>query len=120
MEKTVLIVSDAAFLKMMISDTLSKNGYQIVGKARNGKEGIEEYMKLKPDLVIMEMTMPEMDGLEATKAILAKEPSAAILLMSPIGAECMMIEAAKAGAKEYLVKPFKREMLLHKVAHALQ
>lgn len=120
MEKKVLIVEDAPFMRMMISDILKKNGYQIVGEAGDGKKGIEKYMELKPDLVIMDITMPEMDGLEATKAILAKDPSAIIVMCSRMGQEAIIMEAIRIGAKEFIVKPFKPETVLSKVAKALQ
>jgi two-component system chemotaxis response regulator CheY len=119
MAKGVLIVDDAAFMRMMIRDILSKNGYQIIGEAENGIKAIEKYVELKPDLVIMDITMPEMDGIEAVKKILAADPGATIVMCSAMGQQAMVIEAIQAGAKDFIVKPFQPERVLEAVNKVL-
>ncbi|MGI6697988.1 MAG: response regulator [Clostridiales bacterium] len=119
MAKGVLIVDDAAFMRMMIKDILSKNGYQVVGEAENGIKAIEKYAELKPDLVIMDITMPEMDGIEAVKRIRAADPGATIVMCSAMGQQAMVIEAIQAGAKDFIVKPFQPERVLEAVNKVL-
>ena len=119
MAKGVLIVDDAAFMRMMIKDILSKNGYQVVGEAENGIKAIEKYAELKPDLVIMDITMPEMDGIEAVKRIRAVDPGATIVMCSAMGQQAMVIEAIQAGAKDFIVKPFQPERVLEAVNKVL-
>lgn len=119
MAKGVLIVDDAAFMRMMIKDILGKNGYQIVGEAENGIKAIEKYTELKPDLVIMDITMPEMDGIEAVKKIMANDADAVIVMCSAMGQQAMVIEAIQAGAKDFIVKPFQPERVLEAVNKVL-
>ena len=119
MAKGVLIVDDAAFMRMMIKDILSKNGYQIVGEAENGIKAVEKYAELKPDLVIMDITMPEMDGIEAVKRIRAVDSGATIVMCSAMGQQAMVIEAIQAGAKDFIVKPFQPERVLEAVNKVL-
>jgi two-component system chemotaxis response regulator CheY len=119
MAKGVLIVDDAAFMRMMIKDILSKNGYQVVGEAENGIKAVEKYAELKPDLVIMDITMPEMDGIEAVKRIRAADPGATIVMCSAMGQQAMVIEAIQAGAKDFIVKPFQPERVLEAVNKVL-
>ncbi|HOO12553.1 MAG TPA: response regulator [Bacillota bacterium] len=119
MAKGVLIVDDAAFMRMMIKDILSKNGYQVVGEAENGIKAVEKYAELKPDLVIMDITMPEMDGIEAVKKIRAVDPKATIVMCSAMGQQAMVIEAIQAGAKDFIVKPFQPERVLEAVNKVL-
>ncbi|HOC08337.1 MAG: response regulator [Clostridiales bacterium] len=119
MAKGVLIVDDAAFMRMMIKDILSKNGYQVVGEAENGLKAVEKYAELKPDLVIMDITMPEMDGIEAVKRIRAVDPGATIVMCSAMGQQAMVIEAIQAGAKDFIVKPFQPERVLEAVNKVL-
>ncbi|MDD3850123.1 MAG: response regulator [Firmicutes bacterium] len=119
MAKGVLIVDDAAFMRMMIKDILGKNGYQIVGEAENGTKAVEKYAELKPDLVIMDITMPEMDGIEAGKRIKAVDAGATIVMCSAMGQQAMVIEAIQAGAKDFIVKPFQPERVLEAVSKAI-
>lgn len=93
MAKNILICDDAAFMRMMIKDILTKNGYNVVGEAENGAKGIEKYNELHPDLVLMDITMPEMDGIESLKAIRAKDPNACVIMCSAMGQQAMVIEA---------------------------
>jgi len=119
MAKRVLIVDDAAFMRMMIKDILSKNGYEVVGEADNGLVGIEKYKEFKPDLVTMDITMPEMDGIAATKEILGFDNKARVIMCSAMGQQAMVIDAIQAGAKDFIVKPFQPERVLEAVSKAL-
>lgn len=115
MAKNVLICDDAAFMRMMIKDILSKNGYNVAGEAENGAKAVEKYAELKPDLVLMDITMPEMDGIQALKQIKASDPSACIIMCSAMGQQAMVIEAIQSGAKDFIVKPFQAERVLEAV-----
>ncbi|MDA3845030.1 MAG: response regulator [Vallitaleaceae bacterium] len=117
--KRVLIVDDAAFMRTSIRKMLEPHEYSIVGEAENGEQAIEQYKKLKPDIVTMDITMPVMNGLEATKAILVEDPNATIVMISALGQETYVKEAIIMGAKNFIVKPFKSETVL-KVLSALQ
>ena len=119
MAKNILICDDAAFMRMMIKDILTKNGYTIVGEAENGQKAVEKYNETKPDLVMMDITMPEMDGIQALKKIKSTDPNAAIIMCSAMGQESMVIEAIKSGAKDFIVKPFKPERILKTVTGLL-
>ncbi len=119
MAQRILIVDDAAFMRMMIKDILSKNGYDVVGEAENGAVAIEKYNELKPDLVTMDITMPEMDGIEALKKIKQGDPSARIVMCSAMGQQAMVVEAIQAGAKDFIVKPFQADRVLEAVSKAL-
>lgn len=112
----ILLVDDAAFMRMMIKDTLSKNGYTDLYEAADGAQAVERYVEVSPDLVIMDITMPNMDGLEALKAIRSKDPNAAVVMCSAMGQESMVIEAIKSGAKDFIVKPFKPDRILKTVS----
>ena len=106
----ILLVDDAAFMRMMVKDVLTKNGYTDLYEAADGVQAVEKYEEVKPDLVIMDITMPNMDGLEALKAIKAK-----FVMCSAMGQEAMVIEAIKSGAKDFIVKPFKPDRVLKTV-----
>lgn len=110
--KRVLIVDDAAFMRVSIKNMLSKNGYEVVGEAENGKVAILKYQELSPDIVTMDITMPEMDGLASIKKILAINPSANIIMISAMGQESMVREAVLSGAKGFIVKPFKEDAIV--------
>ena len=112
---SILIVDDAAFMRMMIKDILSKNGYTVVGEAENGIKAVEKYKEVNPDLVIMDITMPEMDGIQAVKQIKAVDPSAKIIMCSAMGQQAMVIEAIQAGARDFIVKPFQAERVVEAV-----
>ena len=115
MAKNILICDDAAFMRMMIKDILTKNGYNVVGEAENGAKAVEKYQELKPDLVLMDMTMPEMDGIQALKAIKAADPSATVIMCSAMGQQAMVIESIQSGAKDFIVKPFQQDRVLEAV-----
>jgi two-component system chemotaxis response regulator CheY len=119
MANGILIVDDAAFMRMMIKDTLSKNGFTINGEAENGARAVEKYKELNPDLVIMDITMPEMDGIQAVKEIKKLNGGAKIIMCSAMGQQAMVIEAIQAGAKDFIVKPFQPERILEAVKKVL-
>jgi two-component system chemotaxis response regulator CheY len=119
MTKRVLIVDDAAFMRMMIKDILGKNGYEIAGEAGDGTQAIEKYRELQPDLVTMDITMPEKDGIQALKDILAADSQAKIIMCSAMGQQTMVIEAIQAGAKDFVVKPFQADRVLEAVRKVL-
>ena len=111
----ILLVDDAAFMRKVIKDTLSKAGYTDLHEAVDGADAVEKYNSLKPDLVLMDITMPNMDGLEALKAIRAADANANVVMCSAMGQETMVIDAIKSGAKDFIVKPFKIERVLKTV-----
>jgi len=115
MAKNILICDDAAFMRMMIKDILTKNGYNIAGEAENGVKAIEKYAELKPDLVLMDITMPEMDGIQALKKIKEADSSALVIMCSAMGQQAMVIESIQAGAKDFIVKPFQADRVLEAV-----
>ena len=115
MAKNILICDDAAFMRMMIKDILTKNGYNVVGEAENGAKGVEKYNELKPDLVLMDITMPEMDGIAALKAIKANDPGASVIMCSAMGQQAMVIESIQSGAKDFIVKPFQADRVIEAV-----
>lgn len=106
---TVLIVDDAAFMRISIKSMLTKNGYEIVGEAENGLVGVEKFKELNPDIVTMDITMPEMNGLDALREIMKINPAAKVIMVSAMGQEAMVREAIISGAKGFIVKPFKEE-----------
>ncbi len=111
----ILLVDDAAFMRKVIKDTLSKAGYTDLHEAVDGADAVEKYNSLKPDLVLMDITMPNMDGLEALKAIRAADANANVVMCSAMGQETMVIDAIRSGAKDFIVKPFKGERVLKTV-----
>ena len=111
----ILIVDDAAFMRMMIKDILTKNGYEVVGEAANGIQAVELYKAHNPDLVTMDITMPEMDGIEAVKQIKAINPAAMVIMCSAMGQQSMVMDAIKAGASDFIVKPFQADRVLEAV-----
>lgn len=119
MADRVLIVDDAAFMRMMLKDILTKNGFEIVGEAPNGAEAVEIYADTKPDLVTMDITMPEMDGIAALKEILTDDPEARVIMVSAMGQQAMVIDAIQAGAKDFVVKPFDQHRVLEAIQKAL-
>lgn len=112
MTKTVLIVDDAVFMRMKLKDILEKNGYAVLGEAKNGLEAVEKYKTEKPDLVTMDITMPEMDGVEALKEIKAFDANAKVLMCSAMGQQSMVMEAIREGALDFIVKPFDSERVI--------
>lgn len=119
MSRTVLVVDDAAFMRMMIRDILTKEGYTI-HEAVNGRDAVEKYDELRPDLVTMDITMPEMSGLEALKSIREHNGRARVLMVSAMGQQKMIVEALEAGAMDFLVKPFQPTKVVETVKKCLQ
>lgn len=119
MGKRILIVDDAAFMRMMIKNIVSKNGYEVVGEAENGQIAVDLYKQHKPDLVTMDITMPEMNGIEGVKAIRSIDPSANIIMCSAMGQQAMVMEAIQAGAKDFIVKPFQQDRILQAMERVL-
>ena len=115
MAKNILICDDAAFMRMMIKDILSKNGYNVVGEAENGAKAVEKYAELKPDLVLMDITMPEMEGIADLKSIKSSDPGATVIMCSAMGQQAMVIESIQAGAKDFIVKPFQPDRVIEAV-----
>jgi two-component system chemotaxis response regulator CheY len=114
--KTVLVVDDAAFMRVTIKNMLEKNGYSVIGEAENGKVAVVKYNELKPDIVTLDITMPEMDGLAALKAIMQINSDAKIVMMTAMGQQGMVKEAVMSGAKGFIVKPFKEETVIAALA----
>ena len=115
----VLVVDDAAFMRKMVSDALAKGGHEVVGEAGNGVEAIARFQELKPDLMTLDITMPEKDGLAALAEIVAADPSARVVMCSALGQESKVLEAIKLGAKDFVVKPFQADRVLDAVGKAL-
>ncbi|MDF2906912.1 MAG: chemotaxis protein CheY [Herbinix sp.] len=118
--KKVLIVDDAAFMRLAIRNILENHEFEVIGEAENGLVGIQKFKDLKPDLVTMDITMPEMTGLEALKEIIAFDPSAKIVMVSAMGQEHMVMEAIKNGAISFIVKPFKEDHVVQTLNKILQ
>ena len=118
MSKTILVVDDAAFMRMMIRDILAKEGYTIQ-EAVNGRDAVEKYDELRPDLVTLDVTMPEMDGIEALAAIRQVDQHARVLMVSAMGQQALIVEALAAGAKDFLIKPFQPAKVLETVRRCL-
>ena len=115
MAKNILIVDDAAFMRMMIKDILTKNGYNVAGEAENGLKAVEKFKEVNPDLVLMDITMPEMDGIQALKEIKKIDGGALVIMCSAMGQQAMVIESIQAGAKDFIVKPFQAERVIEAV-----
>jgi len=112
MSKKVLIVDDAVFMRMKLKDILEKNGYEVVGEAQNGQEAFEKYQATTPDLVTMDITMPEVDGLETLKMIRTFDAQAKVVMCSAMGQQGMVMDAIRAGAVDFIVKPFDTDRVI--------
>lgn len=119
MAQRILIVDDAAFMRMMIKDILVKNGYEVVGEAADGFQAVEKYKELKPDLVTLDITMPEKDGISALKDIRSFDPEAKVIMCSAMGQQAMVIDAIQAGAKDFIVKPFQADRVIEAIKKIL-
>lgn len=115
----ILVVDDAAFMRKMVTDALTKGGHEVIGEAGNGAEAVEQYQTLKPDLTTLDITMPEKDGLSALKDIMTLDPSAKVIMCSALGQESKVLESIKLGAKDFVVKPFQADRVLDAVGKAL-
>ena len=119
MNQTVLVCDDAIFMRTMISDILSQAGFEVVGEAESGLQAVEKYRMLKPDLVTMDIVMPDMGGIEAVREICKDQPEAKILMCSAMGQQALVVEAIQAGAKDFVVKPFQPSRVLEAVQRVL-
>jgi two-component system chemotaxis response regulator CheY len=119
MANRILIVDDAAFMRMMIRDILTKNGYEVCGEANDGAQAIEKFKEVKPDLITMDITMPEMDGIAALKEIKKLDPNAKVVMCSAMGQQAMVIDAIQAGAKDFIVKPFQPDRVIEAIKKTL-
>jgi two-component system chemotaxis response regulator CheY len=115
----VLVIDDAAFMRKMLGDVLSKAGHEVVGEGANGNEAVEQFQQLRPDIMTLDITMPEKDGLTALKEILSVEPGARIVMCSALGQESKVLEAIKAGARDFVVKPFQADRVVDAIGKAL-
>ena len=115
----VLIVDDAAFMRKMLGDVLAKGGHEVIGEGANGSEAVAQYQALRPDIMTLDITMPEKDGLAALREILTLEPGAKIVMCSALGQESKVLEAIKSGAKDFVVKPFQPDRVLDAIGKAL-
>jgi len=115
----VLIVDDTAFMRMMLRNILTSNGFEVVGEADNGAKAVQQYRELQPDIVTMDITMPDMDGISAVQQIKSVDPKAKIIMCSAMGQQAMVLEAVKAGASDFIVKPFQPERVLEAIERVL-
>jgi two-component system chemotaxis response regulator CheY len=115
----VLVVDDAAFMRKMVTDALTKGGHEVIGEASNGIEAVERYRELRPEVTTLDITMPEKDGLVALQEIIGLDPGARVIMCSALGQESKVLESIKIGAKDFIVKPFKAERVLGAVDKAL-
>jgi two-component system chemotaxis response regulator CheY len=119
LSQTVLICDDAIFMRTMISDILQQSGFEIIGEAESGLEAIEKYKQLRPDLVTMDIVMPDMGGIDAVHEITKIDANARILMCSAMGQQALVVEAIQAGAKDFVVKPFQPSRVLEAVQRVL-
>ena len=117
---SVLIVDDAVFMRRMLADLFEEAGLEVVGEAGDGQEAVALFEELNPDFVTMDVVMPNMNGVEAVRRILKADPDACIVMVSAIGQESMIVEAMDAGARDYIVKPFRKEDVLAAVERLLE
>ena len=119
MAHRILVVDDAAFMRMMIKDILVKNGFEVVAEAADGNQAVEKYKEHHPDLVTLDITMPEKDGIAALKEIREINPNAKIIMCSAMGQQAMVIDAIQAGAKDFIVKPFQADRVIEAIKKTL-
>ena len=115
----VLVVDDAAFMRKMVTDALTKGGHEVIGEAGNGAEAVARFQELRPEVTTLDITMPEKDGLEALREIISLDPTARVVMCSALGQESKVLESVKLGAKDFVVKPFQPDRVLEAVEKAL-
>ena len=120
MKARVLIADDASFMRQMIREIIEPEGYEVVGEATNGIEAVEQFEQLNPDIVTMDIVMPKRSGIDAVKGILAKHPDAKVVMCSALGQETLVMEALQAGARDFIVKPFKPDSMISTLAKILE
>lgn len=119
MAKRILVVDDAMFMRATVKRILEQAGYEIAGEAENGEMAIKQYAELKPDAVLMDITMPVMDGISAAKGILSSDPQAVVLMCTALGQQNLVIQAIQAGVKDYIIKPFTPTRVIEGVSKAI-
>jgi len=119
MANRVLIVDDAAFMRLMLRDILVSNGFVVAGEAEDGVEAISQYKRIKPDIVLMDITMPEMNGITAVQEIMKYDPNARIIMVSAMGQQSMVIQSVRYGAVDFVVKPFHNDRVVDSIKKAL-
>src|SRR3954468_22399197 len=115
----VLVVDDAAFMRKMVTDALTKGGHEVIGEAGNGNEAVARFQELRPEVMTLDITMPEKDGLEALRDIIALDPTAKVVMCSALGQESKVLESIKLGAKDFVVKPFQPDRVMAAIEKAL-
>lgn len=115
----ILVVDDSAFMRMMLKDIIGKSGHEVAGEGEDGSEAVKKYIELRPDLVAMDIVMPNVTGIEAVRQIKESDPNASIVMISALGQEAMVREALEAGAKDFIVKPFQKDKVIEAVNKAL-
>ena len=120
MKARILIADDASFMRQMIREIIEPEGYEVVGEATDGVEAVEQYESLHPDLVTMDIVMPKRSGIDAVRGIIEKSPGACVVMCSALGQETLVMEALQAGAKDFIVKPFKPENVVATLKKVLE
>jgi two-component system, chemotaxis family, chemotaxis protein CheY len=115
----VLVVDDAAFMRKVLGDALTSGGHEVVGEAANGNQAVDSFQQLRPELITLDITMPEKDGLAALAEIMAIDPAAKVIMCSALGQESKVLESIKLGAKDFVVKPFQAGRVLEAIGKAL-
>jgi two-component system chemotaxis response regulator CheY len=111
----ILIVDDASFMRMMLRNVLSSHGYEVVGEAENGRLAVKTYQEIKPEIVLIDLIMPEMGGIEAVKKIIELDRDAKIIICSAMGQQALVVEAMQAGARDFIVKPFQPSSVIEAI-----
>lgn len=115
----ILVVDDLLFMRLMLRDILDQQGFELAGEARNGIEAVEKYQSLRPDVVLLDITMPHMDGIAALRKIMAIDPNALVIMCSAISEQQTILKAVQIGARDYIVKPFRPERVHAAISRAL-
>ena len=115
MGKRIMLVDDAAFMRMMLKNILQEGGYEVVAEGKDGNDGVAKFKEFKPDITILDITMPEKDGLQALKEIKAADPSAVVVMCSAMGQQAMVVDSIQSGAKDFIVKPFDKDRVLEAI-----
>jgi len=115
----VLVTDDAAFMRMQLKDILTKQGHEVVGEAANGREAVDQFRELQPDLITMDITMPEMNGVEAVTEIRQNDPNTKVIMCSAMGQQAMVLESIQAGANDFIVKPFTADKIEESISKCL-
>jgi len=119
MAATILIADDLSFMRMIEKEILAERGYRVVGEAADGRDAVEKYKRLRPDVVVMDITMPNMNGLDAMRRIFSIDPHARLIMCAALGPQHLIVDAIKAGVKDFIVKPFKPDRMLAAIRKAL-